>query len=108
MLILDKDVELNEFIQLACLPQESSNYPGNRLDVYAVGWGLVDPSVTEQPSNLRNVKLSVYDESYCEIYGAVKNSRICAGDLNGFKSVCKGDSGGKFVRILLYFFLKFY
>jgi hypothetical protein len=41
LLILDRDVTLNEKIQIACLPQSPSNtYPGNNMDAWIVGWGL--------------------------------------------------------------------
>ena len=42
LLILDQNVTLNEKIQIACIPQSSSNtYPGNNLDGWIVGWGLI-------------------------------------------------------------------
>jgi hypothetical protein len=41
LLILDRDVTLNEKIQLACLPQSlSKTYPGNNVDGWIAGWGF--------------------------------------------------------------------
>ena len=41
LLILDRDVTLNENIQIACIPNASSNtYPGTNVDGWIVGWGL--------------------------------------------------------------------
>ena len=40
LLILDREVDLNQKIQLACLPSSQSNtYPGTNRDAWVVGWG---------------------------------------------------------------------
>lgn len=77
--------------------QKSSEYPSINNSIYATGWGS---TVYGGPiSNiLYNVKLKIYDKSYCEtesLISYVKNfdSQICAGELDGSKDTCQGDSG---------------
>jgi len=45
---------------------------------------------------LQNVKLNIYTDSTCDFINIPKNYtyQLCAGDLNGGKDTCQGDSGG--------------
>ena len=94
VLVLDKEVELNEHIQIACLPPDSFSYPGENItEAYAVGWGFTD-SNGKTTDILRNVKLTIYKSSDCNAVAKNVeknwNSQICAGDLKGKKSICNG------------------
>ena len=94
LLVLDKEVELNEHIQIACLPPDSFSYPGTNItEAYAVGWGLIDSS-GKMPDLLRNVKLTIYKSSDCHAVAVDVeknwNSQMCAGDLKGKKAICNG------------------
>jgi hypothetical protein len=94
---LVRDVDLNEFIQISCLPPPSLNlsylYPKPNVYGYAVGWGSLNYS-SESPSNLYNVRLNVYNSSMCRkvAFEVDKNwqSQICAGEYEGGKDTCQG------------------
>lgn len=97
MLKLASKAKLNKYVELACLPTSnyviSPNTPG-----IAVGWGLTENNATATSKILNEVTLIIYDGSACNNTApeAIKNwnSQICAGDLNGKRAVCNGDSGG--------------
>ncbi len=96
---LSQDVQLNEFIQIACLPKLKSNYyPIPTIDSWAVGWGTVSSGSTLTSNILKNVKLTLYPASKCNAVSPLimKNwqAQICAGDVAGGKDSCQGDSGG--------------
>lgn len=101
LLILNQDAEINQEVQVACLPSPSSKkYPNsnpNIKNVYAVGWGLLNETDKDTPDDLYNVKLNLYDGSYCdnELTFNPKNwdSQICAGNYLGGQDTCSGDSG---------------
>lgn len=98
LLKLEIYVELNEFIQLACLPRTSEKYPTSvNISAWAMGWGSTSAGGTTV-SKLRNVKLTVYDERNClnvvNIYPKNWTTQICAGEYLGGKDTCQGDSGG--------------
>ncbi|CAF0860141.1 unnamed protein product [Brachionus calyciflorus] len=100
ILKLDKEVELNERIQLACLPNYSLElYPSDvNIKSWVQGWGLIEQANKTLPSSLQNVQVTIYDMSYCtQMYPRVPkspSSQICAGDVTGEKGSCFGDSGG--------------
>lgn len=96
---LSKNITLNEYIQVACLPiYQSDNYPSTQVDAYTAGWG--DTSENGSFTNtLNNVKMYVYpDPEPCEqIYKSLpKNWRkqLCSGDVNGGRDSCNDDGGG--------------
>lgn len=96
MLKLESPVALNNYIQIACLP--SSNFIISPFtNAIALGWGLT--SNNGYASNvLMKVTLSIYDSASCSkvLPETSKNwnLQICAGELDGGKDTCDGDSGG--------------
>ena len=79
------------------MPSQSSSYPSPNRDSYAVGWGSTYYGGPGS-SQLRNVKLSVYDNSLCTYTMSTLNkdwkTQLCAGDLSGLKDTWNGDDGG--------------
>lgn len=94
---LETEVELNERIQVACLPTKKSNSYPSSSTAYATGWGTLS-SGGSSSSVLREVDLTVYEERFCynvaSSYTKNWDSQICAGDWSGNKDTCQGDSGG--------------
>jgi secreted trypsin-like serine protease len=102
ILKLKNQVDLNSKVQIACLPTNKSNsYPGTNVDSIAAGWGNLEFEGSS-PNILNEVDLKIYESSYCSrvLKGLDKNwdSQICAGDMEGFKDTCQGDSG---IKLLL-------
>jgi secreted trypsin-like serine protease len=98
MLILSDSIELNNKVQIACLPkQQSSAYPSDNNTIYVAGWGANEYGGPISKI-LYNVKLRIYEKSYCEMESLIGyekdfSSQICAGELDGSKDTCQGDSG---------------
>lgn len=95
---LKEKVELNDYIQIACLPPSKSGYyPGWNISAYIVGWGTTSEG-GEISYQLKNAKITVYDSGSCEnvlpSFTKNWNSQICAGELEGGVDTCQGDSGG--------------
>ncbi len=67
ILKLASPVQLDQNVQLACLPNPNvRNYPGSTgIPTYAVGWGTL---YTDGPTSntLQNVRFTLYDSAYCE------------------------------------------
>jgi hypothetical protein len=95
---LSEPVELNNNVQIACLPKEqSSSYPKAPVDAYIIGWGinqlnLKNESLSKIPDALQNAKILIYDPIFCmfrEKYYE-QNSQICAGNYSGLVDSCHG------------------
>ena len=101
------EVELNDNIQLACLPDPNiPGYPTKYgIDAFATGWGSLDEAADEYPDQLQNVILEILDPDTCpktELYDNDWNTQICSGYLAGEKDTCYG------IKISFDFFLRFY
>ncbi len=98
-----KEVTLNKFIQIACLPPaKSSTYPGENVDGWIVGWGTIwfgGPT----SATLKNAKVTIYPGKECaSVSPQLKqdwNVKICAGNILGGVDTCQGDSGGSLFSI---------
>lgn len=93
---LSWEVELNDNIQLACLPDPNEpNYP-TQTDViaYAMGWGALDENTLAQPDFLQNILINLFNPTTeCKDYPDGYNdwnTQICAGYLAGGKDTCQG------------------
>ncbi|XP_071536865.1 LOW QUALITY PROTEIN: venom protease-like [Panulirus ornatus] len=111
LLKLDAKVALKTFIKPVCLPWEQRNFAGLTGEkVTLAGWGdtlfggypssvLQEVNVTVFPSSACDEKYSslvVYKDSWPE---GIRDETICAGDPEGGKDACRGDSGGPIVRL---------
>ncbi len=70
--------------------------PGDKMMV--TGWGSVRRSGNKYPVALRQARVPVVANEVCNeakaYAGDITNRMICAGELDGGKGVCSGDSGG--------------
>ena len=91
LLKLWKEVELNERVQLACLPRKTLastvSYPQINTDAYFAGWGKDDETKANM-RDLKNMRIRVLEhndpKTRCRLGQLDKdwNIQICAGDLN--------------------------
>lgn len=95
LLRLAQSVTLNNYVQLAVLPQEGTILANNN-PCYITGWGKTRTngqlSQTLQQAYLPSVDYSICSSS--SYWGStVKTTMVCAGG-DGVRSGCQGDSGG--------------
>lgn len=96
ILKLAREVELNDYVQIACLPNPKLKvYPTKtNISAYALGWGVLDYDLQTFPQSLQNVVITIYNGSLCEnsTEGMHPNwdSQICAGEYDGGKDTCQG------------------
>lgn len=94
ILKLAEPVNLNNNIQIACLPDPSVKiYPKkSNIEAYAIGWGaLFEGGYT--PERLHNVIITLYNNSMCSNVSSDSNDwdmQICAGEWTGGKDTCQG------------------
>ena len=86
---------MNEYVQLACLPpKQASNFPAVNTKLYAASWGQLSYR-GENSDTLQNVEINVYAGPECHRYPNTNwKSQMCAGELDGGKGTCFGDTGG--------------
>lgn len=91
------EIVLNEIIQVACLPDANFELKIN-TPAWVAGWGSLK-SGGSYSSALQNVKITIYNASYCHRIFSKKNwtTQICAGEYKGGKDTCQGDSGGPLI-----------
>ena len=97
---LPRPVNLTKTIQVACLPQKSSDsYPSSNQSAWILGWGdTVNYGNQTYPDILQNARMTVNDgNTKCDWAAPITNGdwseRICAGVDAGGIGVCSGDSG---------------
>ena len=91
VLKLQDPIELNENIQISCLPNRV-DYPSEiGIPAYALGWGKLYENGPMAPK-LQNVRFTIYDGSLCSnVYPDTPknwNSQICAGNYSHTKIKC--------------------
>ncbi|XP_064463757.1 proclotting enzyme-like [Ornithodoros turicata] len=102
VLTLEKPVTFNKFVRPVCLPfgddlgsRNLTGYHG-----FVAGWG--DTAFNGDYSDvLREAQIRIWDEPKCkEAFKKevpISDVYLCAGDGEGRKDACRGDSGGPFV-----------
>ncbi|BES88126.1 serine protease [Nesidiocoris tenuis] len=103
LLRLGSDVIFNEWVKPICLYAGAPEPEPN--NVIVTGWGRTDFASETSPM-LLEVKISLFNNSACVGLmgrtpdkmrlprGIDAGSMVCAGDVNGGKDACTGDSGG--------------
>ena len=86
--MLAEEAHLDEFVQIACLPDSKQyNFPSEfNVSAIAVGWGLLNEFDDFQPLKMHNVQLTIYNDSMCSqvapTYIKDWSKQICAGKRN--------------------------
>jgi len=96
LLKLASPVTLNDYVNIACLPQAET--PAG-TDCVVTGWGDQE-TVVDDPT-LQQVVVPIITNEQCNraswYGGAITDNMLCAGLREGGKDSCQGDSGGPFV-----------
>ena len=88
---------LNEYVQVACLPDPSQLvYPiRNEIEAYIAGWGRMSDGY--YASRLQNTIITIYHNSVCSNVNSniTKNwtVQMCAGNIMGGIDSCYGKNG---------------
>nr|KAF6475152.1 mannan binding lectin serine peptidase 1 [Rousettus aegyptiacus] len=90
---------LNDFVMPICLPERP---PGEGAMVIVSGWGK--QFLQRFPETLMEIEIPIVDhrtcqESYAPLKKKVTGDMICAGEKEGGKDACAGDSGGPMVTL---------
>ena len=66
--MLNSPVTLDQYIQIACLPSQSTSFPQEGLTGVVTGWGasVYNGSNTD---SLQNVRLDIYSDTSCVSQG---------------------------------------
>ncbi|XP_043919844.1 granzyme A-like [Protopterus annectens] len=94
--------KLNKFVSIHKLPKSYEDVKaGTKCSV--AGWGTMDNTKRETSDVLREVNVTIIDRRVCnraDYYGSkftITMDMLCAGDPNGHKDSCDGDSGGPLI-----------
>ncbi|XP_041587806.1 mannan-binding lectin serine protease 1 isoform X3 [Vulpes lagopus] len=90
---------LNDFVMPICLPDEP---PEEGAIVIVSGWGK--QFLQRFPETLMEIEIPIVDhhtcqEAYAPLRKKVTRDMICAGEKEGGKDACAGDSGGPMVTL---------
>nr|XP_019607659.1 PREDICTED: mannan-binding lectin serine protease 1 isoform X2 [Rhinolophus sinicus] len=96
---LSKGPVLNDFVMPICLPERP---PEEGAVVIVSGWGK--QFLQRFPDTLMEIEIPVVDhhtcqEAYAPLKKKVTRDMICAGEKEGGKDACAGDSGGPMVTL---------
>ncbi|XP_010852216.1 PREDICTED: mannan-binding lectin serine protease 1 isoform X2 [Bison bison bison] len=99
LLELSRDPVLNDFVMPICLPQRP---PEEGAVVIVSGWGK--QFLQRFPETLMEIEIPIVDHHICrEAYAPLKKKvtrdMICAGEKEGGRDACAGDSGGPMVTL---------
>lgn len=92
----------NKAVRPVCLPCNANNmYTG--MTATAAGWGMTDEYNTLQPALLMEVNVTILEPDCRNITinnNVITEEMICAGEDEGGKDACGGDSGGPLTVIM--------
>ncbi|XP_075393989.1 kallikrein-1-like [Tenrec ecaudatus] len=96
LLRLKSPMQITAAVQPAALPSEDPKVGSTCL---ASGWGATNPEATKNSSELLCVDLKVFSNDVCaKVYPEnIIPTMLCAGQLDGTRSTCSGDSGGPLI-----------
>ncbi|XP_049624092.1 granzyme A-like [Suncus etruscus] len=102
LLQLNKSATLNKNVNLLPLPKRGKDVKPNTMCRVA-GWGSTHEKSSMSSNTLREVNITVIDRKICNnpkhynYNPLIGLNMICAGNLNGRRDSCKGDSGSPLI-----------
>ncbi|XP_077606814.1 transmembrane protease serine 11B-like protein [Crocuta crocuta] len=97
---LTEKVLFKNDVHRICLPEATQDFPPGE-GVVVTGWGALSHS-GKYPEVLQKASVKIIDTNTCNAqegyYGAVLDTMLCAGYLEGNVDACQGDSGGPLVH----------
>ncbi|XP_058567930.1 testisin-like isoform X4 [Neofelis nebulosa] len=101
LLKLSSSVTYNKYIHPVCVAASSSEFQ-NQTDCWVMGWGHIgEDQVLPAPYLLQEVQVGIIDTTMCNylytqplVRYDIWGDTVCAGDSQGGKDSCFGDSGG--------------
>ncbi|XP_061869218.1 acrosin-like, partial [Colius striatus] len=100
LLELDRPVECNQYVQVACVPHPADVVVSQLRDCYIAGWGHTTAR-THGSDVLQEAKVRLIDARLCNSSqynnGSIHSYNLCAGYAQGGIDACQGDSGGPLV-----------
>ncbi|XP_021048892.1 kallikrein 1-related peptidase b11 isoform X1 [Mus pahari] len=96
LLRLSKPADITDVVKPIDLPTEEPKMGSTCL---ASGWGSITPNKFETPDDLQCVSIKLLPNEVCakNHNQKVTDVMLCAGDMDGGKDTCKGDSGGPLI-----------
>ncbi|XP_077448648.1 transmembrane protease serine 2 [Stigmatopora argus] len=99
LLKLKTPLTFSETVKPVCLPNMGMEFSAGQ-PAWITGWGALRTS-GRSPDVLHQAEVTIYSREICNkraiLNGAVTESMVCAGELNGGVDSCQGDSGGPLV-----------
>ncbi|XP_019387604.1 PREDICTED: granzyme A-like [Crocodylus porosus] len=102
LLQLKGKVKINKAVKTTNLPNTGTDIkPGTRCQV--IGWGTTNNQMNDMSDTLKQVNVTVIDRNTCNdkkhynLQPEITKNMVCAGDVNGGKDSCSGDSGGPLI-----------
>ncbi|XP_078390358.1 granzyme A-like [Cetorhinus maximus] len=102
LLQLQSEAKLNEFVNVLPLPKRNLDVKDGTVCTVA-GWGRTKEKSNKPSDNLKEVNVTIINRTTCnsqKYYNynpVVTVNMLCAGDKNGGKDACGGDSGGPLI-----------
>uniref|UniRef100_A0A7M4FKI1 Granzyme A n=1 Tax=Crocodylus porosus TaxID=8502 RepID=A0A7M4FKI1_CROPO len=94
--------KINKAVKTTNLPNTGTDIkPGTRCQV--IGWGTTNNQMNDMSDTLKQVNVTVIDRNTCNdkkhynLQPEITKNMVCAGDVNGGKDSCSGDSGGPLI-----------
>ncbi|XP_021023046.1 kallikrein 1-related peptidase b22 isoform X1 [Mus caroli] len=96
LLHLSKPADITDVVKPIDLPTEE---PKLGSTCKASGWGSIKPLIYQNPNDLQCVSIKLQPNEDCvkAYIMKVTDVMLCAGEMNGGKDTCKGDSGGPLI-----------
>ncbi|XP_043919845.1 granzyme A-like [Protopterus annectens] len=100
LLELESAAKLNRFVSVHKLPKSYEDVKA-KTNCSVSGWGITDNTKRKSSDVLREVNVTIIDRRICKgskYWGLlITMDMLCAGDADGKKDSCEGDSGGPLI-----------